>query len=200
HSIAGAADPRVNCLSYGCWTLWYLGYPDQALQRSQEAVALAAGLSIPFSLAYALGDAAWLHALRREGPLARERAEALITLATEQGFPWWLAWGTRWQGWALAEQGQVEEGIARMRQSGGTCIAEAYGKVGQVEEGLTVVAAALAWVDKTGGRQEEAELYRLKGELTLAQSRVQGLASSVQKEKEAEECFHKAIEIARRQS
>ena len=56
------------------------------------------------------------HSLRREGQLARERAEAVMTLATEQGFPFWLAFGTMVRGWALAEQGQVEEGIAQMQQ------------------------------------------------------------------------------------
>jgi predicted ATPase len=53
-------------------------------------------------------------------------------------------------------------------------------------------------VDTSGERFYEAELYRLKGQLTLAQSRVQGLESSVQKEVEG--YFHKAIDIARRQS
>ncbi len=76
-------------------------------------------------------------------------------------------------------------------------LAEAYGKAGQAEEGLVALAEALTVVDKSGERFCEAELYRLRGELTLAQSRVQRLESSVQKEAEA--CFHKAIEIARRQ-
>ena len=116
-STVNTADPRVDCLSYAAWTLWHLGYPDQALKRSHEALALAEGLSHPFSLAYALGCAAQFHLLRREGQLARERAEAVITLATEQGFPYWLAVGTMVRGWALAEQGQVQEGIAQMRQS-----------------------------------------------------------------------------------
>ena len=66
--------------------------------------------------------------------------------------------------------------------------------MGRVEEGLSVVAEALALVDKIGVRFYEAELYRLKGELTLAQSSV-SLKSRVQKEAEA--CFLKAIEIAR---
>jgi len=66
------SDPRVDCLSYASWTLWYLGYPDQALKRSQEAVVLAAGLSHPFSLAYTLRCASLFHLLRREGQLARE--------------------------------------------------------------------------------------------------------------------------------
>jgi len=77
-------------------------------------------------------------------------------------------------------------------------VAEAYRKVGQGKEGLTLLAEALAVVDKTGERMWEAELYRLKGELTLAQSSIQSRASSVQEE--AEEYFQKAVEIARRQS
>jgi predicted ATPase len=103
--------------------------------------------------------------------------------------------------WALAEQGQVQEGIAQMRQSRNTFVpallAEAYGKVGQVEEGLAVLAKALAVVEKTGERLWEAELYRLKGDLSL-QSGVRGPESKG--EAEAEECFLKAVEIARRQS
>ena len=76
-------------------------------------------------------------------------------------------------------------------------LAEVYGKVGQVEEGLALLAEALATVGRTGERVSEAELYRLKGELTLAQSGVQSLESGVQEE--AKECFQKAIEIARHQ-
>ena len=75
-------------------------------------------------------------------------------------------------------------------------LAEAYGKVGQTEEGLSLMAEALALVDKTGERYPEAELYRLKGELTL-QSTVPGPKSKV--EEEAEACFLKALEIARKQ-
>jgi predicted ATPase len=76
-------------------------------------------------------------------------------------------------------------------------LAEAYGKGGQTEEGLTLLVEALAAVDRHKERFYEAELYRLKGQLMLAQSSVQSLASNVQKE--AEECFWKAIEVARRQ-
>jgi predicted ATPase len=76
-------------------------------------------------------------------------------------------------------------------------LAEAYGKAGQTEEGLSALAEALERADKTEERFYEAELYRLKGELTLKQSSAPGLESRVQKEAEA--CFQKAIEIARRQ-
>jgi adenylate cyclase len=152
-----------------------------------------------------------LHQLRREGQLARERAEAVMTLSTEQGFPYWLGLGTEVRGWALAEQGQVEEGIAQMQQGLAAwramgaeiwltwflaMLAEAHGKVEQTEEGLIVLAEALAFVDKTGERMLEAELYRLKGALTL-QSRVPSPKSKI--EEEAEACFRRAIEIARQQ-
>jgi predicted ATPase len=197
-------DPRVLCRSYASWTLWYLGYPDQGLQRTQEAVTLAAGLSHPLSLTETLCFAALFHSLRREWQIARERAEAVMTLATEQGFPYWLADGTIALGEALAEQGQVEEGLAQMQQGLAAFraigtelerigalpkLATAYAKVGRGEEGLSVVAEALALVDKTGVRMVEAELHRLKGKLMLQ--------SSI--EKKAEACFLKAIEVAQKQ-
>src|SRR5262249_52477105 len=147
-------DPRVNCLSYASWTLWTLGYPDQGLKMIYEALSLAGGLSHPFSLAYALWMAAWLHLFRREGQLAREQAEEVIALATEQGFPYGLAVGTLARDLALVEQSQGKEGITQIRQGlfpfATALLAEAYGKVGQIEEGLTVLAKALALVDKTG--------------------------------------------------
>src|SRR5262249_27582479 len=117
HRSSGSVhDPKVTCLSYAAWTLWFLGYPAQALQRSHEALTLAHELSYPYSLAIALNIAAGLYQFRREGQTVQERAEAVIALSTEQGFPYWLAAGTIRRGWALAEQGQVGEGISQIRQ------------------------------------------------------------------------------------
>ena len=203
--------PGMQCLAYAAWALWLLGYPDQALKRIHEALTLSQNLSHPLNLAAALHFAAGLHRFRREGQAAQGRAEAVITLATEQGSPYWLACGTIWRGWALAEQGQGEEGVAQIRQGLATyrtigtehfwpswlaLLAEAWGKVGQPEEGLDTLAEAVAVVDKNGERDYEAELYRLKGQLTL-QSQVPSPRSKV--EEEAEACFRQAIDIARRQ-
>jgi predicted ATPase len=134
----------------------------------------------------------------------------MIALSSEQGFLFRVAWGTLLCGWALTEQGYGKQGLAQMRQglafwqaTGAELVrpyclallAEAYGKVGEAEQGLGTIVEALAQVEKTGERQYEAELYRLKGTLTL-QPEAQGPKSKVE---EAEECFLKAIDIARDQ-
>jgi tetratricopeptide (TPR) repeat protein len=96
--------------------LWALGYPDQALQRSYEALTLARELSQPYSLATALYFAADVHMHRREGQSTYEQAEAALGLAGEHGFAFRVAQATILRGWALVEQGQGEAGIAQMRQ------------------------------------------------------------------------------------
>jgi predicted ATPase len=183
-----------------------LGYPDQARQSIHEALALAKEFTHPFSLAFTLTMAAVVHQFRREAQVVEEQAEAIKTLSTEQGFPFWLTFGTILQGWALTAQGKGVEGIAQVRQglvayraTGSelhrpyflSLLAEAYEKVGQPEEGLSLLVEALAIVENTGERNWEAELYRRKGELLMIQ---QG-----QKVGEAEECFQKALDTARRQ-
>jgi predicted ATPase len=216
------ADPGAMCLNFAALTLWHLGYPDQALKRSYEALTLVQELSHSPSLAITLCLAAELHQFRRESQLAQERAEAAVMLSTEQGLPHQVAYGTILQGWVLTEQGQVEEGTARMHQGLSSfrargaevqrtyhfsLLAEAHSKVGQAEEGLAVLAEALAVVDKTGERFWEAELYRLKGELLRMGEREKGgkgeaIAHSPTPPfapSSPEACFLKAIEIARRQ-
>ena len=116
HALLYETDPGVAAGSTESWTLYALGHPDQAVRRSREAVALARQLSHAHSLAYALMFAALLHGQRGEGQVAQEQAEAAVALATEQGLVLWLALGTFYRGWALAQQGQYGEGLALMRQ------------------------------------------------------------------------------------
>jgi predicted ATPase len=214
-------DPGVVCRSYAARALWFLGYPDQALKRSHEALALARDLAHPFSLAYALTCAAALHQFRREGHATQAQAEAAITISLEQGLPYWVAWGTVLQGWALAAQGHGAEGLVQMRQGLAAyratgaellrpyfliLLAEGYGHVRQTEEGLSVLAEALALVRKRGVRFYEAALYRLKGE-PLLQSGIQGPELGVFTPDarpqslyvQAEACFLQALDVARRQ-
>jgi predicted ATPase len=183
--------------------LWALGYPDQALAMSLEALTLAQELSHPFTLAMTLAYTAMLHQFRREPRAVHEQATAAIALCTEQGFAYYLAWGTTLQGWA---QGQDAEGLRLMRhglaalQATGAALrlpyylallAEVCGQTGQAAEGLTLLAEALAQTHKAGESWTEAELHRLKGELLLS--------LSADNHVEAEACLHQALAIARRQ-
>jgi predicted ATPase len=215
HSLTSlyGEDPGVFCHGMVSSALWLCGYPDRALKRIEAALTLARELAHPFNLGYALMWAAWFHQCRHERQAVQELAEAGGTLATEHGFPYWLACSTILRGWALAEQGQGEEGVAQVRQGLAAyratgaeevrsyflaLLAEACGKAGQIEEGLSVLAEALAFVHDTGERFHEAELYRLKGELTLQKVQVSGSKFQVTNpQAEAEEYFLKASDIAR---
>jgi len=212
HAGLYGQDPGVRGHSFLARVLWYQGFPDQAREQAHGALALARRHSHPFSLALSLVFAAEIHQCRHEVQLARECAEAAIALSTDQGFPFWLAWGTIVRGWALAKQGSIEEGIAQIRQgltayqaTGAdlgrsyflTLLAQIYEDAGQVQAGLDVLAEAFAMAGQTGERYCEAELYRLKGELLLQRSRPQ-LPTATDHEA-AEACFHQAIAIARQQ-
>jgi predicted ATPase len=204
-----ARNPAVHMRSTLSWILWYLGLPDQARTRSEEALALARKVSDPFGLALSLIFAAELHQYRREVQLARGYADAAIALSSDQGFPLYLGWGTILRGWALAEQGSHEEGITQIHQglsaheaTGAALgrprllalLAHAYGKAGQAEAGLRVLSEALALVNNTGERLAEPMLLWLKGELILMLSGDE--AGSSTRAKEAEACFQAAIAIA----
>jgi class 3 adenylate cyclase/predicted ATPase/tRNA A37 threonylcarbamoyladenosine biosynthesis protein TsaE len=198
--------PGVVFLSFAALTLWCLGYPAQAVQRSQEALALAQALDHPFSLAAAQHYAAFLYRHRHETLEVQMLAGALLTLATAQGFPLYVGYGTYWRGWAGAMQGEGEAGMMHMRQglaavlaTGQTLarpfclvvLAEVAVQVGQIEEGLRLVAEALAAFEQSGRGDLLAEAYRLQGVLLLHR----GAAEAVH----AEACFQQALTIARRQ-
>jgi predicted ATPase len=187
-------------------TLWMLGYPAQAVQRSQEALTLAHALAHPFVLVDALYVSALIQRHRREWQTVQAHTEAMLALATEHGFARNVALGVLFRGMALAAQGQNAAGLAQMRQglvayrATGSAVgmsghlahlAEAYMQVGQVDEGMHLLAEALAMVDTTGERHTEAELHRLRGELLLRQA--------VPEVQAAEACFHEALAVARRQ-
>ncbi len=158
------------------------------------------------TLGFALEGVAELYQFRREVRQTQEQAEALMTLSTEQRFAFWVVSATVLRGWALVQQGRGEEGIGQIREGLATwqamgealyqplfraLLAETYGKVGQPEAGLTVLAEVLADVHNTGLCYCEAELYRLKGDLLLQQA--------AGRDSEAEACFRQALDAARRQ-
>jgi class 3 adenylate cyclase/predicted ATPase len=199
-------DPGVACRFHAARTLWLLGYPDQALARFHEALALAHALSHPYTLGSAWCYAAIVSQYRRDVPAVHEHAEAAVALATEQGFPLWAAQGTSLRGWALAMQGQGEAGIAQVRQgiaawraTGAvlavpyfcTLLADVAAQLGHTADGLQALAEAHTLVQQYEERWGEAEIYRLRGVLLLRQP--------VPPQAEAEAWLQRALDVARRQ-
>jgi predicted ATPase len=206
-SLYGGTDSGVFCRGQGAWALWSLGYPDQGLMRVDEAVTIAQQLAHPFSLKFSLIAAALFHQLRREARFTQEHTAPAMRLATDQGFPYWMAFGTILHGWALAHQGQAQAGIEQIHQglvafraTGAemlrphflALLAEVYGIMGQPEAGLTALAEALRLTDATSVHWYESELYRLQGILLI------NLSSDNQSA--AETSFHQAMTIAQNQS
>ena len=201
-------DARVRCLSSEAMTLWQLGYPDQALKHVNEALALAQELSNPHNLAYAEFFSAVLFQLRRDARAAQENAENMVALSAEHGLTDQLALATSLRGSAMAQQGcneeegiaQIQEGLAASRATGAEVwrpyflclLAEACKETDRFDDGLSALAEALAAAEENDNRLYETEMYRLKGELLLKHNN-----SNVA---EAQNCYERAIEIARRQS
>jgi predicted ATPase len=211
--LYGGHDPGVCCGNNAAQVLWLLGYPDQALQRSQEALVLAHELSHPYSLAYAIFRSAEVHQLRGERDSVQGQTEAGMILATKHGFPRWVMVGALLRGWLSIEEGYVKQGIGQLRDGLAAhtstadeepfipLLAEAHGNAGETEKGLSVLDEALSRLHKTGVRYYEAELHRIKGKLLLArEGKNQKAKSKREKVSEAETCMRQAIEIARQQS
>ena len=199
-------DLGVAVLVNDALTLWTLGYPDQALQRSHEACRLVEDLTHPLTLAYAFAHLAIFHQYRREREEARQQAEVVTRVAREQGFPLWLGMGLILQGWARAPRLQPAEQLASMHEGMAiyratesalflpyflTLLAETSGEVGQPDAGLRCLDEARTVMDSTQERFYEAEVHRVQGMLVLAQAADQHAL--------AETCFQHALAIARRQ-
>ena len=208
HVFQYGSDPGVAGRCFKAATLWHLGYPGQALQEIHTGLRLAQDVVHPFSLVYAFSYSAWVHYLRREVSAVHTQTAAAIHLSTEQQFPFWVTWNSILQGWALALQGKDTVGVSQLRENlaayqamgaeGGvtwflTMLTEAYSISGQPEDALQALAEALEAVETREERVYEAELYRLKGELLLMRE------NQKPKDKEADECFQRALNIARHQ-
>jgi predicted ATPase len=200
-------DPYVACRIFSAYALWYLGYPDRAARRIEEGIALARELSQTFSLSLAVEFGAVVHHLRGEIALAKACAETNVGLSTEQANVFLLGCGMVEEGWARAHEGRHDEGLARIAQGMDVCrssgailefphcwaaLADAYRVAGRIDQGLEAVAEGLTQARQTAARFNEAELYRLRGELFLLGASPRPV--------EAEGCFRQALEISRRQS
>ena len=196
--------PQVTSRGLLAIVLFCLGYPDQGLAQNNAALAEARRLAHLPSLADGLGVTARLLSLLGDDAVLGERADQLVAVAAEQGFPQWGALGSIYRGWVRVKNGDVTEGISLLhngsvayRATGAALgtpfllalLAGAYEIVGQIEEAEALVDEALQTVDRTGERWFTAELNRHKGQLLLSQGDPEA----------AEELYWKALSTAREQ-
>ena len=199
-------DPGVCCRCFAALTQCLFGHPDRSLVLCREALDLAQQLEHPLTTALAQWACSLAHILRREPMAAREWAEREIALCEQYLLPLLHSQGTFQLGWALAELGDLDQGIARMRDGLAAISAtgaemgspyyvallgEALGKAGKPDAGLQELDRALAIASRHGGNFQLSEILRLKGELLqmLSKSRLG----------DATACYREAIEVADKQ-
>jgi predicted ATPase/class 3 adenylate cyclase len=204
HRFRLGNNPGVACFTTSAFILWLLGYPDRAVQRASDAVALATELEHPFTLAYALFHGSFLHLWRREPQLVRDRAVGVLQLAEDHDFQIWRALGTCLLGAANTAMGQSEQGLVQVRQ--GIDLyqglktppvfwplllfvqAGAHAQAGRVADGLALIDEALEIAGRGPGMTLLPEFQLLKGDLLLTLPQVDAA--------NPESWFQRAFDIA----
>jgi adenylate cyclase len=198
-------DGGLSAMAYHACCLWCLGYPDQALRISQEAITLAKAFGNPLTLADILTYAGcMLHEMRRDQPALRESAETLIKLVHDKNLQGWIGLATRYLGSSLAMQGKLQDATEKITEgmeiSHRSCdflnesislwsLATAMAETGQIESGLETLAQAMNVMEQTGERHWEVELHRLHAKLLTIMGDKTGAESSLLE----------AIEVSKRQ-
>lgn len=200
-------EPQVASLLLLSWDLWFLGYPDQALARVSEALALARNLAQPYSIAFAHYMTSVVHLLRGDAARALESAEQSFEMSREQRFSLYELLSTISRGRALSELGRFQEAVSEI-QTGLTegrragvgfmlpmmysWLADAHAQSGDNDAAASMIEQTLRDISDDTGRSWEAELHRQRAEILLAinPSRID----------EAESYLQSALDLARRQN
>ncbi|HEX2825170.1 MAG TPA: AAA family ATPase [Burkholderiales bacterium] len=205
HARVHGAHPWVIGAVNSALVEWYAGAPDDAIEHSRASLREARALGWPLTLAYALCMSAAVHQCRGEREPTLALATEVVALAHEHDFPYWIAWGSVLEGWALAAGGALEDGVAKMqagldmyRDTGAllfvpsslALLGETYSRAGRTKEALDCTLRALESPQLGDGYFCAAEIHRLKGELVLARDADEAAAAA---------CFSEALAIAKRQ-
>jgi len=198
-------DFKSTAQAYLGLTIVLLGDTEGGLAHSRDALAYAEQLRHPHSVSYVLSFLAGAYLVAGNAHAAFPVAERTIAYSNEYGFPQWSAGGLMLRGWARVDLGEVEAGLADLRNSirgleaTGTLIwmqfahyhlARALAASGRLEPAMELVERILAEIGASGGRWYESEIHRLKGDIL----RIQGKSVS-----EIEPQYEAAIAVAKRQ-
>jgi class 3 adenylate cyclase/predicted ATPase len=199
-------DIGVSAFAQLSWALWHRGYPDQSARAADRALALSRELRHAHTLAHALWHAGMAAVFARDVATVCAYGNDCVALSSQHGFAGWAAFGRILQGWVDAQRGKATTGIARIRgglaaaEATGTrlntplhlaLLAEALALAGEIEEGLADLDDALAKAAVSGEKGVNAEVHRLRGELTGHLPRPDPA--------KAEDSFSTALAIAREQ-
>lgn len=199
-------DPGVCCRSFSALIQCLTGHPDRSLDACRETVELAHRLQHPLTTAIAYWAYSFAHILRGEPAAAYQWAQRTIAISEEYLLPLTRSQGVVQAGWALAQLGSLDEGIARMREGiaalGATgaqmdllyfaaLLGEALGRAGQPEAGLAEIDRALGTARQRRARFQISEMLRLRGDVLLMISK--------SNRAEARACYRESLEIADKQ-
>jgi hypothetical protein len=194
----------TSALAWLAVDLTHLGYITQGRAQMHKALSDARRIKHVHSLVMTLIFACWVERTAGSPDDARLQAEEAVALSNEHGFPHWLGWAYLHLGWALAAVKQLDEGLTLLerglsflRASGSVThtplalvwLAEAYAKLGRLDEGLSYLTEAAQIIETTDERCDQAELHRVRGDLLNAIG--DGTA--------AEQNYHQALSVARPQ-
>jgi predicted ATPase len=199
-------DLQANATLHLGWTLWFLGYADQAIAKADEAIRMARRLGQPLALAMALFWAGATRVCCGDHVAAEALCKELRAVATRYHIAYLGAAGMLLETHSIFAKGKLDAGVTQVRRGleefrrqraglGWTFAisfpAAAFAQTGDANEGLALLADAFDMVHTRGDRFWEAELHRLKGDLLLVRSPAD--------EDEAEQCYRRAADIAARQ-
>jgi len=193
-------DPGVCAHGIRAATMALSGFPEQAMKLGAEAVTLARSLSHPYSLALAMWLCAIVLQVGRQGQSCRDLSSELLEVSQEHDFPMYRGGGMFFSGWATADGGELEQGVALMEQGLAlysavrhvntpymlAVLASANADLGKPGEALELLKDAFAATEISGERWWQAELHRLRGRLLVASGQ----------HDESEACFRRAIEVS----
>jgi len=202
------ADPGIFSMAQSSHVLWYLGYPDQALERAKQALSEANRLEIPYSQSMSGFLNTLVYLLIGDTTNVEKEARACIELSDKYGMQLFSSEVKNFLGWALVEQGETDKGIKLIKQSLAwrkkrkmysgtnihlTLLINIYLKSNKIKEGLKSVEEGLDVSNRFGDQLFLSEIYRLKGELLFAQDEIKN-------RKLTEECLDRALELAQDQN
>ena len=202
-ALFAGPDVGVFCRSYLAHLSWHRDDATAADVHAAEAIASATRMRHPFSQAIALDYAAMLHIFRGESRAALERGRAAVELCTRHGFAYYLAMANILTGWAAAAEGDVESGLAQLRQGLEAfrglsaelrlpfyfaLLAETFGRADRAGEALASLSTGFAFAGKNGEEWAAAELYRVQGAQLAAAGQPEAARAS----------YRRGIQAARR--